>query len=82
MATENGKFDIDSIINSYELGFHDQWPEVLDAIVDMQNSGNLDKHRLKILLMVLDGWSFREIGRALGISHNTVIKHLKDITGR
>lgn len=81
MATENQTLDINSIISTYELGFHDQWPEVLDAIVDMQNSGNLDEHRLKILLMVLDGWSFREIGRALGISHNTVIKHLKDITG-
>ena len=80
MQDESKKHGPD-IINIYDLGFHDEWPEVLDAIIDIQNSGKLDETSVRMIRMVLDGWSFREIGREFNLSHNTIIKRLKEIIG-
>ena len=63
----------------YALGLHDDWPAVVAMLIDLGNSPSLDETSLRILRLALDGYSFREIGRMLGMSHNTAIKKLRDL---
>ncbi len=67
------------IINRYNLGFHEGWPDVVNSIIDLQNARNLDEITLKILSLALEGYSFREIGKMLSMSHNTAIRKLKEL---
>jgi len=76
----NDKTDLcDPFPDRYALGFHDEWPDVVTIIADLQSSPKADDMALRILRLALDGYSFREIGKMLGISHNTAIKKLRDI---
>lgn len=68
-----------SIVDRYELGLFENWDSVVELMVDLENSGKLDDTTLSILNMTLDGFSFREIGKKLGISHNTAIKRLREL---
>ena len=63
----------------YSLGFHDEWPDVVAVLADLQSSPKTDEIGLRILRLALDGYSFREIGKMLGMSHNTALKKLRDM---
>lgn len=67
----------DLLPDRYTLGFRDDWPTLVAALVDLGNSPGIDDTALRILRLTLEGYSFREIGKMLGMSHNTAIKKLK-----
>ena len=69
----------DVIPDLYGLGFHDDWPSVVGALVDLENSSKYDETTFRILQLALEGYSFREIGKMLGMSHNTAIKKLREL---
>jgi hypothetical protein len=63
----------------YALGFHEEWPAVVAVLIDLESSPNFDEITHRILRLALDGYSFREIGKMLGMSHNTAIKKLRNL---
>jgi len=69
----------DPFPDRYTLGFHDEWPDVVTVLADLESSPKADEMALRILRLALDGYSFREIGKMLGISHNTALKKLRDM---
>ena len=67
------------ITDRYALGLHDEWPDVVTTLIDIENSRCNDPQAMAILKLALDGYSFREIGKMLGVSHNTAIKKLREL---
>ena len=79
MLNEDENNSTDPLPDRYALGLHDDWPAVVAALIDLENSPNIDEDSLRILRLALDGYSFREIGKMLGMSHNTAIKKLRNL---
>jgi hypothetical protein len=69
----------DPLPDRFALGLRDDWPLLVTVLVDLENSPGHNQITLRILRLALEGYSFREIGKMLGMSHNTAIKKLKQL---
>jgi len=77
MTLKPGNVLTDPLPDRYTLGFRDDWPSLVNILVDLKNSANYDETSIRVLRLLMDGYSFREIGKILGMSHNTAIKKLR-----